>query len=194
MLFDDSHPSLRNFPERTGTIVSRDLFLFIYSCIFKDLFIHPFMRGRDTGRGRSKLPMGNPVWDWIPGPWNQALSQRQMLNHSDLSHPGVLISQDLASRPLLGGTSKPIFLKLLGHFAQDIHFWEGESDWLHLGQGPTFLLEKGLTDLWSHQDHVGPPCSGTSSCCLMPSSYPLLSVHGKWQSQELESRASDPTF
>ena len=25
-------------------------------------------RGRDTGRGRSSLPAGSPMWDLIPGP------------------------------------------------------------------------------------------------------------------------------
>ena len=37
--------------------------------------------GRDIGRGRSKLPVGCPMWDSILGPWAHALSQRQMLNH-----------------------------------------------------------------------------------------------------------------
>ena len=34
-------------------------------------------RGRDIGRGRSRLPMGSPVWDSIPGPQDHALNQRQ---------------------------------------------------------------------------------------------------------------------
>ena len=38
-------------------------------------------RGRDTGRGRIRLPAGNPRWDWVPGPQDHALSQRQALNH-----------------------------------------------------------------------------------------------------------------
>ena len=44
-------------------------------------------RGRDTGRGRSRIPMGTPVQDLIPGPQDH-----------DLSHPGaleVLISKRL---------------------------------------------------------------------------------------------------
>ena len=36
---------------------------------------------RDTGRGRSKLPVGSLMQDWIPGPWEHNLSQRQILNH-----------------------------------------------------------------------------------------------------------------
>ena len=51
---------------------------------FKDL-IYLFMRererGRDIGRGRSRLPAGIPVQDSIPGPRDQDLSQSQMLNH-----------------------------------------------------------------------------------------------------------------
>ena len=50
---------------------------------FKD-FIYLFMRdtekGRGTGRGRSRLPVGIPMWDSILGPQDHALSQRQMLN------------------------------------------------------------------------------------------------------------------
>ena len=35
-------------------------------------------RGRDTGRGGSRLPLGNPIQDLIPGPLGgQGLSQRQ---------------------------------------------------------------------------------------------------------------------
>ena len=38
-------------------------------------------RGRDIGRGRNRLPVGNPMRDLIPGPQNHTLSGRQMLNH-----------------------------------------------------------------------------------------------------------------
>ena len=50
---------------------------------FKD-FIYLFMRdterGRDIGRGRSRLPAGSPMRDLIPGPRDHILSQRQSLN------------------------------------------------------------------------------------------------------------------
>ena len=38
-------------------------------------------RGRDIGRGRSRLCAGSPMWNSIPGPGDHALSQRQVLNH-----------------------------------------------------------------------------------------------------------------
>ena len=38
-------------------------------------------RGRDTGRGRSRLSMGSLMWHSIPGLRDHELSQRQMLNH-----------------------------------------------------------------------------------------------------------------
>ena len=38
-------------------------------------------RGRDTGRGRSRLHAGTPMWDSIPGLQDHALSRRQTLNH-----------------------------------------------------------------------------------------------------------------
>ena len=34
-------------------------------------------RGRDTGRGRSRLHAGSPMRDSIPGPQDHALGQRQ---------------------------------------------------------------------------------------------------------------------
>ena len=37
-------------------------------------------RSRDKGRGRSRLPVGSPIQDSIPGPWDHDLSRRQMLN------------------------------------------------------------------------------------------------------------------
>ena len=37
-------------------------------------------RGRDTGKGRSRLSAGSPMQDSIPGPRDDALS-RQTLNH-----------------------------------------------------------------------------------------------------------------
>ena len=37
-------------------------------------------RGRDTGRGRSRLHAGSPMWDSIPGPQDHALGQRQVPN------------------------------------------------------------------------------------------------------------------
>ena len=38
-------------------------------------------RGRDTGRGRSRLHAGSLMRDWIPGLQDHALRQKQMLNH-----------------------------------------------------------------------------------------------------------------
>ena len=32
--------------------------------------------GKDTGRGRSGLHAGSPMWDSIPGPQDQALGRR----------------------------------------------------------------------------------------------------------------------
>ena len=47
------------------------------------LFIHERhrKRGRDTGRGRSRLHAGSPIWDSILGRQDHALGQRQALNH-----------------------------------------------------------------------------------------------------------------
>ena len=71
----------------------------LIACVFRDfnkrycgflfkkniyLFIHQSHRererGRETGRGRSRLHAGSPTCDSIPGPQDHTLSQRQMLN------------------------------------------------------------------------------------------------------------------
>ena len=52
---------------------TRGLFIF-----FKRFYlsIHERHKETDTVRGRSRLPVGSPMWDLIPGPWDYALSQR----------------------------------------------------------------------------------------------------------------------
>ena len=52
-----------------------------YLLFFKKDFIYIFMRDTERGRGRSRLPTGSLMWDLIPGPWDHALSRRQMLSH-----------------------------------------------------------------------------------------------------------------
>ena len=54
-----------------------------YIFCFRFLFIYSqeTQRGRDIGRGRSGLPVGSSMWDLILGPWDHALSWRQMLNY-----------------------------------------------------------------------------------------------------------------
>ena len=59
--------------------------LFLIKTFFKKrfyLFIHERHRerGRDTGRGRSRLHAGSPTWDSIPGPQDHTLGWRQTLN------------------------------------------------------------------------------------------------------------------
>ena len=51
--------------------------VFIY--LFKR-FIQETQRGRDLGRGRSRLPARSSIWDQIPGPRDHNLSRRQTLN------------------------------------------------------------------------------------------------------------------
>ena len=62
----------------------KGVFLFL-----KILFIYSreTIRGRDTGRGRSRFPVRSLMWHLIPGPWDHDLSQRQILNH--WGHPGA---------------------------------------------------------------------------------------------------------
>ena len=57
-------------------------FLFFFSPL-KIVFMYSqeTERGRGIGRGRSRFPVGSPVWDSTPGSWNHNLSQSQMLHH-----------------------------------------------------------------------------------------------------------------
>ena len=56
-------------------------FFFLFFFLTFYLFIHDRHRERvrDTGRERSRLPVGSPMGDSVPGPWDHALSLRQML-------------------------------------------------------------------------------------------------------------------
>ena len=65
------------------SILSSFFFPKVSFFFFLRLFIHErhTERRRDTGRGRSRLPAGSPMWDSILGPQGHALSWRQMLHH-----------------------------------------------------------------------------------------------------------------
>ena len=63
---------------------------------FLKAFIYLFMRdtGRQGHRGKSRFPAGTLMQDWIPGPQDHDLSQRQVLNHWATQVPqgnGILI-------------------------------------------------------------------------------------------------------
>ena len=53
-------------------------------------------RGRDTGRGRSWLPVGNLMQDSISGPQDYALSQRQIFNCWAPKHPEAVHFNEIA--------------------------------------------------------------------------------------------------
>ena len=48
---------------------------------FLRFYLLIYERHRDRGSGRSRLPLGSPMWDLIPGPGDHDLSWRQTLNH-----------------------------------------------------------------------------------------------------------------
>ena len=59
------------------------------SFLFKIFFIHErhIERGRDIGKGRSRLPPGNLMWDLIPGPPGSLPEPKA--DAQPLSHPGA---------------------------------------------------------------------------------------------------------
>ena len=63
-------------------------FLFFFKILFIPSWETHRERGRDTGRGRSRVLAGSLMWDSIPGLQNHALSQRQTLNRwaTQVSH------------------------------------------------------------------------------------------------------------
>ena len=63
-----------------GGIILLIILFFFFSLRFY-LFMRDTERGRDTGRGRNRLPEGSLMQDLIPGLQDYALSRRQMLNH-----------------------------------------------------------------------------------------------------------------
>ena len=70
-------------------------------------------RGRDIGRGRSRLRGGSLTQDSIPKPWDHDLSQRQMLNHR--------------------ATQVPLhhhFSRILPFICEKCHFKKDKSNWL----------------------------------------------------------------
>ena len=64
--------------------------------IFEDFYLFTrerhTERGRDIGRGRSRLSEGRLMRDSILGPWDHNLSQRQALNHWATQLPDLLHS------------------------------------------------------------------------------------------------------
>ena len=71
----------RSFQIALGDTWSSTLsfFVVVVACI-KD-FTYLFVRDRDTGRGKNRLPTESPMQDLIPGLQDHDLSQRQMLSH-----------------------------------------------------------------------------------------------------------------
>ena len=112
------------------------------------LFIHERQRGRHTGRGRSRLPVGSLMRDSIPGSRDHDLSWR---HDQPLSHPGA-----------------PTFLTLIGDlsvFPYNFHSFCLRSSrlcclvysawWLLYLLGkvvkiPTSVNEKYFVDRWGH--------------------------------------------
>ena len=76
LLGQSSHIS--SYPELLVFKIQRSIRLKIPTKFFKKYFIYLFMRdterGRNIGRGRSRLPVESPMQNLISGPWNHDLS------------------------------------------------------------------------------------------------------------------------
>ena len=80
------------FSWHSNVIIAKDpienhLLLLDVMSFFLRFYLFMRDRSRDTGRGRSRLPTGSPMWDLIPGPRDHTLSPRQMFNHRTTQVP-----------------------------------------------------------------------------------------------------------
>ena len=74
-------------------------------------------RGRDTGRGRSKLPAGSLMWNWIPDPGTAGSRPVSKADAQLLSHSGVLVFQFFCDHQIIK-VNVDVLLKLLLFFSQ----------------------------------------------------------------------------
>ena len=111
-------------------------FIYFFSQRFY-LFIHErhTEKGRDTGRGKSRLPVGSPMWDSIPGLWDQDLSRRQ--DAQPLSHPGVplFLLKQILKMPFTAKLLFPTKQEARGTNVKMRGWWE-----VGIIQAPTSLL------------------------------------------------------
>ena len=128
---------------------------------FIDLFMRDTQRGRARGRGRSRLQIGSPKWDLIPGSRDHALSQRQMLNlwASQVARK-IIYYVYISPHPWCG----PSYIKV-----QSMDYSKGRvrrevcqgGSWgnAELGWGMGF----GTVTIWGHGCHSGVPLQGGHS-------------------------------
>ena len=102
-------------------------------------------RGRDTGRGRSRLHAGSPTWDSIPGLQDHALGRRQAPNRwptqASQKYPFIKRQQLLMSqykwvkvvlfwlKRAWGSTSEHLFLISTFKGEPSWYFWEMLVAW-----------------------------------------------------------------
>ena len=68
------------YTKNTIKITMNNLSLLLFLKDFIYLFMRDTERDRDTGRGKSRVPVGSLKLDSVSGPWDPDLSKRQMLN------------------------------------------------------------------------------------------------------------------
>ena len=101
----------------TFTLFCSHPFIWFQNNLKKYLFIHE--RHRETGRGKSRLPAGSLLWDSIPGPWDHALSQKQMLSHWAIQ--ASLVPKHFYCHQVMSGTCLAVTSLFLPPQASGIH-------------------------------------------------------------------------
>ena len=77
-----------------------------FLCFLKEfiyLFIRDRERGRDIGRGRSRVPVGNPMKDSIPGPQDHDWSEGRCSTTEPPRCPRYCISNELPGEACAAG-------------------------------------------------------------------------------------------
>ena len=91
-------------------------------------------REAETGRGRSRLPIGSPMRDSIPTPQDQDLSQRR-LDTQPLSHPVPFLQQFAqGSYSSIGGLEMFVFFPGGGRGAEKMCYLGNKNQEGNLGK------------------------------------------------------------
>ena len=80
-------------------------------------------RGRDIGRGRSRLPAENPMWDSIQGLWDHTLSQ----SRCSTTEPPRCPSSPPQTTTIISGNSQNILLHFLLFYKKELENARAEA-------------------------------------------------------------------
>ena len=119
--------------------------------IFKRLFIHErhTEKSRDTGRGRSRLPTGNPMWDLTPELWDHAWAEGRRSTAEPPRYPPIELFNNWCAVKFLNFYWISKFIYLLILIIQQLVLMWGSFQSL-----PTHKIIKKDSPVWSYNIFV----------------------------------------